>query len=82
MPNAPASASDEPKPITAVERAGGKRPVDEGDIDLADLAAFGMDHLHARQKAETDGLLRHGIGAGNDRLRGDHGRDGRKNDKR
>ena len=82
MPNAPASASDEPKPMTAVERAGGERPVDEGDVDLADLAAFGMDHLHARQKTETDGLLRHRIGAGDDRLRSDHGRDGREKDER
>ncbi len=64
------------------ERAGGQRPVDERDIDLANLAALGMDYFHARQKAETDGLLRHRIGAGNDRLRRDHGRHGRQNDKR
>ena len=41
-----------------------------------------MNDLHARQKAETDRLLRHGIDAGNDRLRGDYGRDCRQNDKR
>ena len=82
MPNAPASASEEPKPMTAVKRADGERPVDERDIDLADLAAFGMNDVHARQKAEMDRLLGQRIGAGDDRLGGDHGRDRRQDDKR
>jgi len=82
MPNAPASASDEPKPMTAASVPRASAQLTKGDVDLADLAAFGMNDLHARQKAKTNGLLRHRIGARNDRLRGDHGGDGRQNDKR
>ena len=44
----------------------------EGDIDLANLTSAGVNDIHARQKAELDGLLCHGIGARDDRLGGDH----------
>ena len=64
------------------QSAGRERPIDERHVDLADLAPFGVDDPHARQEAERNGLLGHRIGAGDDRLGGDDGRDRRKNDER
>ena len=57
-----------------------ERPIHYRDIDLTDLVTGGVDDVHARQKAELNGLLGERIGAGDDRLGGDDGRDSRKDD--
>ena len=45
----------------------------QADI-AAELAARGMEYLHARDKSKLNSLHRDREGPGNDRLRGDHGR--------
>ena len=57
------------------KRRGGEQPVHQRHIDLADRVAGGVVDVHARQEAELDRLLGQRKHAGDDRLRGDHGRD-------
>ena len=57
------------------QRPGGERPVHERHVDLADLGAGGVHDVHAREEPELDRLLGERIGAGDDRLRRDHGRE-------
>ncbi len=61
---------------------GHQRPIDEADIDLAIAQRRGLGDADARQQADLDRLAGHGIGAGDDRLAGDHRGGGGQQDQR
>ena len=62
--------------------AGEQRPIDARQVDLADLVARRVLHLHPRRVAELHRLLRDRKGAGDHRLRRDDRRHGRERDER
>ena len=57
-------------------------PVDGRDVDLPDLLARRVEDREARQEPELHRLARHRERPGDDRLRRDHGREGREHDHR
>ena len=56
-----------------------QRPIDEGNIDLADLFHIGKDHAHAWQVTQTNDLFGDAEGTSNQSLRSNDGGKGCQN---
>ena len=64
------------------ERHDHQQPIDDADVDLAIAFGRGLLDRETRHPAQLDRLPRHRKGAGDDRLAGDDGGDGRQHDQR